>query len=281
MKKVAIVILNYKLKKETLECLESVRSSNYQDLHIIVIDNHSEDGLSSEIKKFPEVTFIENKENLGYSGGNNVGIKIALKEGMDYVFILNPDASLDKDCVLNLIEVATRENAGIVGPKIYFADKKTIWYAGGIFDKDNVSGSHRGVDEKDHGQYEKTEQTDFVSGAAILIDKVVFKKIGFFDERFFLYYEDADFCFRAKKAGLKILYSPKGKVFHKNASSTGLGSPLQDYYITRSRLLFAFKHLSFRTKFALLREVVKNISNPKRRLALFDFLIGKFGKGSI
>jgi GT2 family glycosyltransferase len=112
-----------------------------------------------------------------------------------------------------------------------------------------------------------------------MVKREVFEKIGLFDERYFLYYEESDFCYRAKEAGYKIMYIPKAIVYHKNAQTTGLGSPLQDYYITRNRMLFASKFLPLRTRFALFREGIRNWSNPTRKKAHLDFLFGKFGRG--
>lgn len=278
MKKVITVILNYKVKALTLKCVESISKSSYKNLEVVVVDNNSNDGLGKEITG---VYFIQNTENLGFTGGNNVGIKQALKKGADYVFILNPDTVVNKDTVENLVLGLEQTDAGIVGPKIYFDNSETIWYAGGKFDLLNVIGSHRGVDEKDRGQYKKTEETDYVSGAAMMVKRQVFDKVGLFDENFFLYYEDSDLCFRAKIAGFKIMYIPTAIVYHRNAQSTGLGSPLQDYYITRNRMLFASKFLSLRTRFALLRESMSHLDIPARRRALFDFLTGRLGKGGI
>lgn len=280
MKKITAIVLNFKVKKDALECIDSLKKSTYP-VKIILVDNNSEDGISSAVEGDKEITFIQTGENLGYTGGNNIGIKKALSGGSDYVFILNPDTIIDKDCIKNLIQALEgEEKAGIVGPKIYFEGGKIIWHAGGILDKLNVIGMHIGLDEKDKGQYENIKKVDFISGAAIMIKKEVFEKIGLFDERYFLYYEDADICFRAKQSLFKILYVPKALVWHKNARSVELGSSLQDYYITRNRMLYASKFLSLRTKFALFREALKNLGNPIRRLAFFDFLIGNFGKGS-
>lgn len=278
MSNISVVILNYKLKELTLKCLKSVQSSDYPNLNIIVVDNNSGDGLQEKIVNDKEITFIQTGDNLGYSGGNNIGIKKALELGADYIFILNPDAIVKKDTISILQKTALDSNSDILGPKVYFEDEKTIWYAGSQFDLANVLGNHRGVDEIDSGQYDQIEETDGVTGAAMFVKADVFKKIGSFDERYFLYYEDADFCYRAKQAGLKITYVPQAVVIHKNAQSTGLGTPLQDYYITRNRMLFASKFLSFRTRFALLREAIKNINIPARKKALLDFLMGNFGK---
>lgn len=279
MKKVAVVILNYKLRKLTLDCIDSVKKSIFKDIKIYVVDNNSGDDLKKELDS--QITFIQAGSNLGYTGGNNLGIKAAIKNGCDLVFIINPDTQVDVDCIKSCVEVINSDqNIGIVGPKILFSDKKTIWYAGGIFDRDNVLGTHRGVDQRDEGQFNKIEQTDFVSGAAMMVKREVFDDIGLFDERYFLYYEDSDFCLRAKEKGFKLVYNPQALVYHKNAQATGLGSALQDYFITRNRMLIAFKFLPLRTRLALLREAFKNLGSPTRRLALFDFLLGRFGKGS-
>lgn len=279
-KKVAVVILNYRVADETIKCIESVKNSSYMNIKIIVVDNHSEDGLEEKLRDVEDVYFYQNEENSGYTGGNNLGMKLALQMGVDYVLVLNPDTTITPDCIENLVKAAEKTGAGIVGPKIYFTGSKTIWYAGGVMDLANVIGKHRGVDEKDVGQYDEQMETDYVTGAAMLINIEVIKKIGFFDDNFFLYYEDADYCMRAKKKGFKIYYVPEAIVHHENAKSSGLGSPLQDYFITRNRMLYGAKFLKFRTRFALFREAMRNIGKPTRRLAFFDFLIGNFGKGS-
>lgn len=278
---VAVIILNYKVRDLTLKCITSVQNSDQKDFKIYVVDNNSEDGLESEVKKIQDVHFIQTGTNLGYTGGNNSGIKRALKDGAEFIFILNPDTTIDPNCIPESLKVVSNPEVGIVGPKILFGDKKTIWYAGGVLDKLNVIGSHRGLDQIDQGQYDTEEETDYVSGAAMFVKKEVFDTIGLFDERYFLYYEDSDFCFRAKKAEFKIMYVPKAVVYHQNAQSTGLGSPLQDYYISRNRMLLASKFLPFRTRLALIRQALTNLSVYSRRKALFDFLTGRFGKGSI
>lgn len=281
MKKVSVVILNYRVADLTMECILSVQKSTYENIEIIVVDNNSEDGIGKKLEKFPEVVFIPSKENLGYSGGNNLGIRKALAGGADYIFIVNSDANLEEETISSLVGMADDGRGDILGPKILFPDKETIWYAGGVFDKNNVLGKHRGVDEKDNGQYDRIEETDYVTGAALFVKREVFESIGLFDEKYFLYYEDSDFCFRAREAGYKVMYAPQALVYHANAKSTGLGSPLQDYYITRNRMLFASKFLPFRTRFALLREGLNNVGNVTRRKALIDFLLGKSGKGDV
>lgn len=285
MDKIGVVLLNYKTKKSLIACLKSVLKSSYKNIKIFVVDNSSDEYIETMLPR--HIDFIQNDHNLGYSGGNNIGIKQALVTGCEKVLILNPDTLIRSDTVKLLSEKMDYFEADVVGPKIYFFPPdgqetiRKIWYAGGIFNQADVLGSHRGVDEIDQGQYDKAGKTDFVTGAALMVRKNVFEKIGLFDERYFLYYEDADFCYRAKQAGFKIMYIPDAVVFHENAKSTVLGSPLQDYYITRNRLLFANKFLSLRTRVALIKEVLLHFSIPTRRKALIDFFLNKFGKGNL
>jgi len=299
--KIVIIILNWNGKENTIACLESIKqleSKNYQ-LEVAVVDNASSDGSGDAIKnKFPKVTVIENKKNLGFSGGNNVGITYALENNANYVLILNNDTIVDKHLLNNLLEVAiSNEKVAIVAPKIYFAkgyefhkDRyeknergKVIWYAGGIMDWSNVIGHHRGVDEVDKGQYEKIEETDFASGCCMLIKGEVFKKVGMLDEKYFLYYEDSDLSEQTKRAGYSVIYAPKAILWHKNAGSAGgSGSSLQDYYITRNRLLFGMRFAPLRAKIALLKESMKLLIDGRdaQKKGILDFYFMRFGKGS-
>lgn len=281
MKKVSVVILNYKVKDLTIRCIKSIRNSTYKNLEIIVVDNNSQDGIEEDLSNNKDIIFIQTGDNSGYSGGNNIGIKRALALDADMVFVLNPDTEVEKDTLKNLVDAIDQQRVGVVGPKILFADGKTIWCAGGKLDLLNVIGGNRGIDEVDNGQYDKVEEVDFISGCAMLVKKEVFEEIGFLDESYFMYYEDDDFSYRAKNAGFKLLFVPSAVVYHGNAKSSGPSSLFQDYYLTRNRMIFASKFLPFRTRFALFREALRNIGNPIRRQAFFDFFMGKLGKGDI
>jgi GT2 family glycosyltransferase len=282
--------------------LESIKKINISEfkLTILVIDNNSSEKLNLKkglLGKFP-LEVIKNNNNLGFSGGHNVGIKYALQNGADYVVILNNDTYVHENFLKELLEVAEKDlKAGILSPKIYFAPGfeyhknryskneigKVIWYAGGEMDWKNVIGHHRGVDEVDNGQFDNIEETQLPTGCCMMIRKEVFEKIGILNDRYFLYYEDSDLSIRAKNKGFKIMYVPKSIIYHKNAGSVGgSGSALQDYYITRNRLLFSNKYVSFRAKFALFRESLKLIISGRywQRRGALDFYTGKLGKGS-
>lgn len=300
MEAISIVILNFNGKSDTLDCINSFHKNAISyNASIIVVDNGSRDDSVSAIKsKFPEVIVLENNTNLGFSQGNNVGIDYAIKQGATYILIINNDTLLDKNLFKELLKVIKSDNLiGIAVPKIYFAKgfefhkdryKKdelgnVIWYAGGIMDWNNVIGFHRGVDQVDRGQYEKIEETTFATGNCMFVKKEVFEKIGFFDKRYFLYYEDNDFSMRVKKAGFKIMYSPKACIWHKNASSSGgSGSSLQDYYITRNRLLFGMRYAPIRARLALIRESFKLLATGRiwQKRGVLDFYLNKLGKGS-
>ena len=290
--KIAVIVLNYKGLEETLECLESERRcvrGNY-DVETIVVENGSDDGSLEALSKINDIHLVANDKNLGFSGGMNSGIRYALKRDADYIIILNNDTIVDKNLIVNLAKSAG--SFDIVSPKIYFApgfefhkDRykeadlgKVIWYAGGSIDWQNILGIHTGVDQIDKGQFAKSKEINFATGACMLIKKEVFEKIGLFDEKYFLYLEDMDLCVRAKIKGLKIIFSPKAILWHKNAvSAGGSGSSLQDYYFTRNRLLFAFKYAKFRTKMAVLKQSILQSKNTAKRKALLDFLTLRFG----
>lgn len=298
--KVFIIILNFNGREFILQCLDSVkklRTGGY-DLETLVVDNVFTDDLVELIKQnYPDLRLLVNKENLGFAEGNNVGIRDALENGVDFILVLNPDTIIDKDLVVQLTEVAkSNSKIGIVGPKIYFAPGyefhkakykpeergKVIWYAGGVVDWKNVLASHRGVDEVDQGQYNQAKETDFVSGCAMMVKREVFEKIGLFDPKYFLYWEDNDFCQRARKAGFEIFYTPGAKMFHLNAGSSASGGPLQEYYTTRNRLLFGMRYAPFRAKLALIKESLKLLMIGRRwqKIGVRDFYLGRFAKGS-
>lgn len=298
MQSVFVSIIDFNGRENTIDCLKSISecSKDNFELNVIVINNFPQKKLNLPIYSNLKVKIIENEKNLGFAEGQNAGIKYALKNGADFVLVLNNDTVLDKNLILELVKTAN-SGVGIVAPKIYFAKGfeyhkarygkddlgKVFWFAGGKMDWKNVIGYHRGVDDVDHGQYDKEEEIDFASGCAMLVGREVFEKVGLFDGKYFLYYEDNDLNQRARKSGFKVLYNPKAFMWHKNAGSAGgSGSSLQDYYITRNRMLFGMKFASLRSKLALIRESLKLFlsGRPWQKKAIGDFYLGKFGKGS-
>jgi GT2 family glycosyltransferase len=294
-KKVHIILLNWNNEEDTLECIESLEKINYDNYKIIIVDNGSkiESVLKIE-KKYPEMKIIKNKENLGFAGGNNIGIKYAIENGADYVLLLNNDTTVEKDFLEKLVEAGElNKKSGLLGLKInYYSEQNRIWFAGGKVNWIKNKGTHIGLDEFDNSQFKKTKEVDYLTGCCLLIKREVVEKIGVLEEDYFLYYEDTDFCLRAKNAGYKIIYIPKAKIYHKVSRSTKPGSSSYIYYHTRNGLVMAKRTGTILNKiilylfcvFLFLKQIIKIIFIPKKRTWAFavlkgekDFL-GKMGK---
>lgn len=303
MKNIFIIILNWNQPKLTIECLESVGKleSKYYKLNIIVVDNASTDNSVEIIEKYISddsgIEIIVNKENLGFAGGNNVGIRYALNQSAEYIMVLNNDTLVGENLIDGLLNsFKNNPRAGVISPKIYFAKGfefhkkrysqdqlgKVIWYTGGNIDWRNIYGSNRGVDEVDHGQYEVEEEVDFATGTCSIFSSIALKQAGLYDERYFMYFEDADLSMRLKRSGFKVLYTPKAHLWHKVAQSSGIGSSLNDYYITRNRMLFAMKYATFRTKLALVKESLKLLfwGRKWQKFGVRDYYLRRFMIGT-
>lgn len=300
---VSIIILTTNALDMTRQQLVNVGKLDTRDIDVtcIVVDNNSSDNTEKELKNISmpnmKYKFIQSGANLGFAGGNNVGIRYALKNGSDYIILMNNDLILPNDIVLKLVGFMDKnKNVGLASPKMYFAkgyefhkDRyresqkgKVIWYAGGMIDWQNIYSSHKGVDEVDVGQFNKTEATDFANGACVIVRKEVFKKVGLMEDNLFLYWEDADFSVKARKAGFGVFYFPKTHLWHMVSSSTGgSGSPTNDYFITRNRYYFALNHASLRTKFAVFRDTLRLIFKGRlwQKWGAVDALLGRKGMG--
>jgi len=299
MKHATVILVNWKGTDDTLACIGTLKKiiipSDYH-FEIIVVDNASGGNAVERIKKaYPDITVLEQKENLGFAGGNNVGIRYALKNKSDFVWLLNNDTEVDKHAFVGLLEVFDSSDVGVAGSKLYFykgfefhrnrykdEDRgHVIWHVGGQVDWANMYASHRGVDEVDSGRYEDSISVPFVSGCSFMISREVISDIGLLDEQYFMYYEDFDYCMKAGIKGYLVTYAPKSIVWHKNSGSTGRpGNTLHEYYLTRNRLVIGFRYAPFRTKLALCREAIKQMfqSTPIRRRAVIDAIVGRMGK---
>lgn len=252
--KIFVIVLNFNGKSTLNDCLSSVFKSDYPNFEIVVVDNNSKDGSLEKAKlNFSRSHFIKNSDNIGFSKGNNVGIRYALEKFADYVFLLNNDATIEKN-TLSLLEATARRHpaAGIVSPIILTGDKKHIWFAGGKILWDKMRAIHL-TENTSKLPY----SSEYLSGCAMLIKKAVFKKIGLFDERFFLYYEDADLSVRAKKAGFNLLIDPSSHIQHFEQSSANSS---KNYWLVLSGLLFFKTHATWQLKiwffiYVLLRKI--------------------------
>lgn len=272
---VFIIILQYNNSEDTIKCLNSVKELHYPAFETVVVDNDSNTEQHNNIRLFIEsqvvagakIHFITNSDNLGYSAGNNAGVEFALKRGADYVLLLNPDVEVEDDLLVKLVgKVESDPKIGITGPAIDEGSK--IIYGGQI--KWLKS-------ELIHNTLYFTTNTQlFISGAAMLIKKEVFQKIGMLDERYFLYFEDADYCARARKADYSLAIVPDALAYHQvSATTSRLGSAKLLYYHYRNALLFNQKNspwyvkmvLPFWSFFIIIKQFLKIFFLPAGRRA--------------
>ncbi len=265
-----------------------------------IINNGSSDKRYLNFKnlKLPKIAihYFDNDKNLGFAAGNNIGIKKS--QDSDYLFFVNDDVFLSKNTLKNLLNfLEENKNCGLVSPKIYFAkgyefhkDRykkndlgKVIWYAGGEIDWKNIHTDHLGVDVVDRGQFEKIQETELISGACFLARNEVFKKLAGFEEKYFLYWEDADLSIRARMAGFGVYFNPKAHCWHKvSVSAGGSGSLSNDYFLIRNRYFFAMRYASFRTKLAVFKDTLRLMffGRPWQKIGARDALFGIMGRGS-
>ena len=243
---VSIVTLNWNSTPITCDFLRSIaRHGTYKNMEVIVVDNASREDPTSALKEiYPAVKIIRNTENLGFAGGNNVGVRAA--KG-DYFFIVNNDTEFTPGLIEGLLEIfSTYPDAGMASPKFhYFFDKGTIEYAG--YNHVNVFTGRNGMigcKEKDNGQYDQINITHYVHGGAMMVPRKVVEDVGLLSEQFFLYYEEFDWSNQVKKKGYKIYYQPKSLIYHKESMVTGKSSPLKTFYLTRNRILFMRRNMA-------------------------------------
>jgi GT2 family glycosyltransferase len=225
-------------------------------MHVVVVDNGSEDGSPEALRNdFPDATLIRNGKNLGFAAGNNVGIRAALEMGAEYVLILNNDTEVDPNLIGELVSVCEGDRSiGISTAKMYFMNPPNlIWFAGSRVNLWTGSCKHVGYGETDHGQFDAITEPGFATGCCFLVRADLLKKLGGFEERFFIYSEDADFSLRCRKAGYRIVFNPRAKLWHKEsgtmAKNTRNGhraraTPLQHYLIARNGIFVVRRHAS-------------------------------------
>jgi len=244
--KVIVIVLNWNGKKNTFECLQSLRHLDYPNYEIIVVDNASTDGSQEFLRgNFPEITLIENKRNLGFGGGFNVGVHEAARRRADYVLCLNNDVVVDKNVLKELIKVGESNTkiGGLCPMEYYYDQPNRINCAGGMIRF--VHGKLLGHGELDRGQYNKVRETELLSGPAMMLKLNALLDVGLFDTSYFYGPEDKDIALRLIKKGYKLMFVPHAKVWHKRRGATGGKiSPLNIYFHVRNYLLFVKKHAS-------------------------------------
>ncbi len=248
MKKVSIVTVNFNHSHITEALLASIALKNtYANLEIIVVDNASSVNPVPQWKlKYQGITFIRSNSNLGFAGGNNLGIKAA--KG-DYLFLINNDTEITEGLVEGLVGILdTHPEVGMVSPKIkYFDEPDTLQYAGYTpMNYYTARNSCIGMFEKDNGQYDQlVGKTGFVHGAAMMVKREAIDKVGLMAENYFLYYEELDWCDRIKQRGFEAWVNMKVTIYHKESVSVGKKSALKEYFMNRNRILFTRRNAPF------------------------------------
>ncbi|MBI3138208.1 MAG: glycosyltransferase family 2 protein [Sphingobacteriales bacterium] len=244
---VSIVTLTWNTTEITCDFLRSINEHcAYPNLEIIIVDNGSKENPAALFKSIrPDVNVILNGKNLGFTGGNNVGIRAA--KG-DYLFIVNNDTEFTPGLLEGLVRIFDRyPDAGIASPKFhYFFHKGTIEYAG--YQTVNVFTGRNamiGCGEEDRGQYNEIKVTNYAHGGGMMVPRKVIEEVGGLPEEFFIYYEEFDWCEQIKRKGYKVYYQPESLIYHKESMTTGKASPFKTFYHTKNRILFMKRNMSF------------------------------------
>lgn len=260
---VTVVYQNYDVLSDFLKSLENQTNKNFK---LYIVDQ------SKDIKTIEHEGSLKYKviysQNKGYAHGVNIGLKEAEEDDFRHFCVINNDTFFENDFVDAVLKSLNRNKNAVVGGKIYYApgyeyhfDRyknnergKVLWYAGGYVDWKHALSFHRGVDEVDQGQYDKEKETDFITGTLVCFDRVILDRVGYWDESYFLYFEDADWCERAKQKGIKLIYDPSIVIWHKVSQSTGgSGSALHLKYQSRNQVRFALRYAPLKTKLHVLK----------------------------
>lgn len=243
LNKVAIVVVNYRQPELTIDCIKSLKKMKNTNWFAVIVDNDSQDGsyerLCEDCKDCEVV--IQSGKNNGFASGCNIGIRYALEHDAEYVMLLNNDTVVDVNLLDRLLEVSN--NTTVTVPKMYYYDRpNTLWYAGGYIDMVKGTSFHYGENEVDDGQFDEPHEVSFATGCCMLIPKSVLNTVPLMDEAYFLYFEDVDYSLLLKQHGIRILYCPEAKLWHKVSVSTGKNTKLMEYYINRNRMYFLKKY---------------------------------------
>lgn len=250
--KVGIVLVNYNGYVDTVRCLKSLETISYPNVEVIVVDNGSHDGSGARLRtEFSSVTHIYSKENTGFTGGNNIGIEHALSTGCDHVLLLNNDTIVTPGFLEPLVaRLESDAKIAAVSGKIYYAPEKRggqsdiLWYAG-CYQKWHMGYHHHGVEEKDTGKYDTPIEIPYACGCLMLMRGSVIREIGILSPDYFIYWEEADWCHRARNAGYTCMYEPKCVIFH-NLAGAPIGDETPFYMYLQHRNAFIYAHKYYR-----------------------------------
>ncbi len=293
--RVGVIVLNWQKAAETIAVIDALKGATYPNVEIVVVDNASPDGSGAAIARArPDVTYLQSGANLGYAGGNNLGLRHALANGADYVVLLNPDVTLEPGFLEPLIEAcrAHDDNAAVTPMVCEQERPDVIWGMGGHIDWRTATTRHL-----HHGERRADWQTrppfevDYALGVALGAPRRVWERVGLLEESYFLYYEETDWCVRARRAGVALLAVPGSCIWHESAAHGGRTAPYITYYMTRNALRFLRRNLPGRQSVGpILRSTMQSVwyatgdlrhgqaERARARLrGLRDFALGRSG----
>jgi GT2 family glycosyltransferase len=246
---VCVIVLSWNHLDDTLACLNSIEQQDYGEYKVMLVDNGSSDNTVTSVRaRFPQTQIIENQRNLGYALGNNIGLRAALKQNFDYIFVLNNDTVLDTACISALVcDLESHPKAAAAGPKSFFySQPDTIYFAGGLIRFDGFT-DHVGWEMPDAPEYQRATETEWLTGCAILFRRDALRKVGLFEPRYYLLFEDSDWSLRARRRGYSLRFVPDAKLWHKVSPSFGRAwSPTYFYYYMRNSLLLVERTIPWR-----------------------------------
>lgn len=256
--KVSVVILNWNGRKDTLECLTSVNKLNYPNYEIVVVDNGStDDSVAAISHQHPNITLLQTGSNLGYAGGNNVGIRWALDHDAEFILVLNNDTIVSPDLLNAFVNAKDLLPASsVLGAKIFYQDNPNkLWFAGGRWNGGSRCIEHIGHNQMQSNEFNRIAEVDYITGCALFASASTFKEVGLLNESFYLTYEETDWCYRAREKRHICIFVPYAELWHKvSASFGGVESPLQLYFYSRNILLWAERHLPRSAYWSLFRK---------------------------
>lgn len=294
--KIWIAVLHYQGADNTIACVETIQKLNYQGFQILIADNCSPDNSGDNVRQtFPDYDYLQIPENLGFAGGSNAAINYCIEQGAEWIWLLNNDTKLPESSLTALMDVALKdEKAGVLGARVCTPDGDS-YHKSGRGEIDFARG--KTFEKGDVDESKDKIECQWISGSNMLFRARAFKEMNGFDEKFFLYFEDTDICWRLNQAGWKCLLVPSAKVFHQgNASTQGKLAIWRSYYHTRNRLLFFMKNKNGITGLPIFLAVSAHLmrhaivlpfrgENGKRQLraellGFSDYLNGKLGKAT-
>lgn len=273
---VAIIIVNWNGYQDTIDCIKNLSKLKFDNYKLFLVDNCSTNNSYAKLEIFLnennlkfETELIESKINLGFAGGNNIAIKKAKRENFNYFWLLNNDTVVHPNSLTALLEVIRNNRVGITGSKILYYKSKIIWFAGGIYNRYSGCTRHIGYKRIDDGKYNSIKEVDFITGCSLLIKKDVIDSIGYLNENYFMYFEDTDYCLRAKRQGWRIMFVPNSIIEHKVSMSSGgekNSLPFISYYYIRNQYMITLLNSN---KFHILAFISIMILAIKKLLKIF------------